>query len=165
MEYIVYYDSPVGKLTLVSDGESLTELRFEKPETLAGTKADRRTEKRLPVLSEAVRWLDAYFSGRDPGFIPELNPQGTEFQKAVWDILLTIPYGQTKSYGEIAAETARKTGKRSMSAQAVGGAVGRNPIALVIPCHRVIGSDGSLVGYGGGLDRKLRLLRLEKAIL
>ena len=161
MEYIKLYDSPVGKLTLVSDGESLTELRFEKAETKTGLE----TKKRLPVFTEAVRWLDVYFNGKDPGFIPQLNPQGSPFRLAVWEILLSIPYGQTVSYGEIAEEMARKMGKHRMSAQAVGGAVGHNPIALIIPCHRVIGSDGSLVGYGGGLERKLRLLQLEKAIL
>ena len=161
MEYIKYYDSPVGKLTLVSDGESLTELRFEKAET----QTVLETEKRLPVFTEAVRWLDVYFNGKDPGFIPQLNPQGSAFRLAVWEILLSIPYGQTVSYSEIAEEMARKTGKQRMSAQAVGGAVGHNPIALIIPCHRVIGSDGSLVGYGGGLDRKLLLLQLEWAIL
>ena len=160
MEYTLRYDSPLGPLTLVSDGEALTGLRFAEPGS-AEEHAVPGTEKRPPLLSEAVRWLNAYFSGRDPGFTPVLRPQGSPFRMAVWEILRTIPYGQTVTYGQIAAVMVRKTGKRRMSAQAVGGAVGHNPIALIIPCHRVIGADGSLTGYAGGLDRKRGLLELE----
>ncbi len=151
------YDSPVGRLILVSDGDALTELRFGAEEGRFDC-----TEKRLPVIEEAVCWLDLYFAGRQPGFVPRLSPQGSPFRQAVWDILLGIPYGSTMSYGEIARRIESRTGSARMSAQAVGGAVGHNPIALIIPCHRVIGSDGSLTGYAGGLDRKKWLLDLER---
>ena len=160
MEYTLRYDSPVGPLILVSDGEALTGLRFAEPGSGAEPAASGM-EKRLPVFSEAVCWLDAYFGGRDPGVPPALRLQGSPFRLAVWEILRSIPYGQTVTYGEIAAVMARKTGKERMSAQAVGGAVGHNPIAVIIPCHRVIGADGSLTGYAGGLDRKRDLLELE----
>ena len=117
----------------------------------------RIEEKETPVLTETARWLDVYFSGKDPDILPPLHPQGSPFRQAVWNILLTIPRGQTMTYGEIA----RRLGVRS--AQAVGGAVGHNPISILIPCHRVVGSDGSLTGYAGGFDRKTRLLQLEGA--
>ena len=113
--------------------------------------------KPLPVFDEAVKWLDLYFGGVIPDFTPKRSPRGTGFQRRVWDVLLTIPYGQTVSYGEIAG----KLGCRS--AQAVGGAVGRNPISLIIPCHRVLGADGGLTGYAGGVDKKRSLLELERA--
>jgi methylated-DNA-[protein]-cysteine S-methyltransferase len=107
--------------------------------------------------------LDRYFEGQDPGFVPPIRLDGTPFQQTVWELLQTIPYGETMTYGEIAARIARLRGIRKMSAQAVGGAVSRNPIALIIPCHRVIGSNGDLTGYAGGLDRKEWLLFLEHA--
>ena len=107
-----------------------------------------------------MRWLDLYFAGHEPDFSPTLNPTGTAFQQAGWAILRTIPYGATTSYGTIARRIEQKTKKR-MSAQAVGGAVGRNPISIIIPCHRVLGADGSLTGYAGGLDKKEYLLGLE----
>ena len=115
------------------------------------------------VLEDALRWLDLYFSGQRPDFLPPLRYGSTPFRKAVCDILLTIPYGETMTYGQIAAKVAEQQGIEKMSAQAVGGAVGRNPIALMIPCHRVVGAGGNLTGYAGGLDRKLKLLELEKA--
>lgn len=139
-------------LTLVSDGTSLTALDF-------GTSPEVKGQRELPVFAETRRWLDCYFSGKDPGFLPPLNPQGTPFQQKVWQELLNIPYGTTVSYGEIA----RRIGCRS--AQAIGQAVHRNPIAIIIPCHRVIGADGSLTGYASGLDMKRCLLQLEKHIL
>ena len=111
------------------------------------------------------RWLDLYFGGQKPDFLPPLHPEGTAFQKSVWDILLEIPYGKTISYGEIAGHIALKQGISRMSAQAVGGAVGRNPISIIIPCHRVVGADVSLTGYAGGLDRKIKLLELEHSAI
>ena len=157
MTYAAYYFSPLGRIVLMSDGTALTELDFAEgvPEVSAV-----HTQKDLPVFREVCRWLDVYFAGRDPGALPPLAPHGTAFQQAVWNILRGIPYGTTTTYGGIAARIAAARGGR-MSAQAVGGAVGRNPISILIPCHRVIGTDGSLTGYAGGLDKKEYLLRLE----
>ena len=157
MTYAAYYSSPLGKIILMSDGTALTELDFAEgvPEASAV-----HTQKDLPVFGEAMRWLDLYFAGRKPDFSPALNPTGTAFQMSVWAILQTIPFGETTTYGAIAHRLEEDTGKR-MSAQAVGGAVGRNPISILIPCHRVIGADGSLTGYAGGLDKKEYLLGLE----
>ena len=157
MTYAAYYFSPLGRIVLMSDGTALTELDFAEgvPEVSAV-----HTQKDLPVFREVCRWLDVYFAGRDPGTLPPLAPHGTAFQQAVWNILCGIPYGTTTTYGRIAAHIAAARGGR-MSAQAVGGAVGRNPISILIPCHRVIGADGSLTGYAGGLDKKEALLRLE----
>ncbi len=118
-------------------------------------------EKNLAVFDQTRRWLDLYFSGREPGFTPALNPVGTAFRRAVWEILLKIPYGQTMTYGQIAREIAAARGLANMSAQAVGGAVGHNEISIIIPCHRVIGAHGNLTGYAGGIDRKIKLLKLE----
>ena len=117
--------------------------------------------KELPVFEKTRRWLDAYFRGEKPDFTPPLSVETTPFRRAVWELLLTIPYGQTMTYGEIAAEIARRRGLSGMSAQAVGGAVGRNPISLIIPCHRVVGTGGSLTGYAGGIEKKVKLLELE----
>lgn len=144
------HPSPVGPLYLTADEGGLTGI-WMHPE---------KTEV-FPVLSQANVWLDAYFSGspKDPDF--RLNPHGTAFQKQVWDILLTIPYGKTVTYGAIAREMAARTGKKKMSAQAVGQAVGANPISILIPCHRVVGTNGKLTGYAGGLDKKEWLLRHE----
>ena len=157
MTYAAYYFSPLGRIVLMSDGTALTELDFAEgvPEASAV-----HTQKDLPVFREVCRWLDVYFAGRDPGALPPLAPHGTAFQQAVWNILRGIPYGTTTTYGGIAARIAAARGGR-MSAQAVGGAVGRNPISIIIPCHRVIGADGNLTGYAGGLDKKEYLLRLE----
>ena len=160
MTYAAYYFSPLGRIVLMSDGTALTELDFAEgvPEVSAV-----HTQKDLPVFREVCRWLDVYFAGRDPGALPPLAPHGTAFQQAVWKVLRGIPYGTTTTYGRIAARIAAACGGR-MSAQAVGGAVGRNPISILIPCHRVIGTDGSLTGYAGGLDKKEYLLELEGAI-
>lgn len=158
MIYTAHYTAPLGGITLASDGIALTGLYFDG-ET-GCPPCDAAHKKNLPVFGEAMRWLDLYFAGREPDFMPVLNPTGTEFQQAVWAILRTIPYGATTSYGTIARRIEQKTKKR-MSAQAVGGAVGRNPISILIPCHRVIGADGSLTGYAGGLDKKEYLLRTE----
>ena len=175
MDHIQHYDSPFGEITIASDGEALTGLWFESQRYFADTLSDLYTEREsLPVFEQTVRWLDLYFKGRDPGFTPPLKMEASPFRMTVWEILLTIPYGQTMSYGEIAAVIAERrkqdllaAGQGSvmnsvrMSAQAVGGAVGHNPISLIVPCHRVIGSDGSLTGYGGGLELKRKLLELE----
>ena len=143
----------MGILTLKSDGYALTGLGF-------GGQYSAHEDK-LPVFEETGKWLDIYFSGKDPGFLPELDPEGTTFRKAVWRILLTIPFGKTMSYGRIADLIAEEKGIPRMSAQAIGGAVGHNPIPIIIPCHRVIGSDGSLTGFSAGLERKVQLLELE----
>ena len=142
------YCSPLGDIVLTSDGSALTGLRFA--EATNGEPAQD-----IPPLADACSWLDLYFGGAIPDFTPLLAPQGTPFQQSVWRELITIPYGQTVSYGHIAQRL------RCRSAQAVGGAVGRNPIALIIPCHRVIGSNGQLTGYAYGLDRKQWLLSHE----
>ena len=154
--FVAHYDSPLGSMTMASNGVALTALWFD------GTRWDARTTDKtsvttsLPVFEETRRWLDLYFTGEKPDFVPLLAPKGTPFRMRVWDILLTIPYGETMSYGVIARRISP-----TMSAQAIGGAVGHNPIGIIIPCHRVIGADGSLTGYGSGLDRKRWLLELE----
>ncbi len=158
MDYTHAYLSPLGVITLASDGESLIGLWFEGQKYFGAALSGEHMEKSLPVFDLADRWLDLYFSGREPDFTPPLRPRGTAFQEAVWKRLLAIPYGQTVTYGEIAASLALPSG----SAQAVGGAVGRNPISLMIPCHRVVGVRGSLTGYAGGVERKKRLLALER---
>ena len=157
MLFLTHYASPLGPILLAADETGLTGLWFEAQKYFPSFSGVEYQEKETPVLTETARWLDVYFSGKDPGFLPPLHPQGSPFRQTVWDILLTIPRGQTITYGEIA----RRLGVRS--AQAVGGAVGHNPISILIPCHRVVGSDGSLTGYAGGLDRKTRLLQLEGA--
>ena len=162
MLYTSHYASPLGRMTLVSDGTALVGLYFDGQKYFAEGLDAKRTQKNLPVFEEARRWLDVYFSGRKPDFTPPTAPAGTAFQQSVWEILRTIPYGQTVTYGAIARRIEQNTGCR-MSAQAVGGAVGRNPISILIPCHRVIGADGSLTGYAGGIDKKERLLRWEGA--
>ena len=148
MDYISVYDSPIGPLILQSDGRSLTGLS----PALQGTGCDD-----LPVFRAARDWLDTYFRGDqpDPGLLP-LNPQGTPFQKAVWAQLLTVPYGTSRTYGDIAAALGRPRG-----AQAVGQAAGRNPIGIIIPCHRILGSGGQLTGFAWGIDKKKWLLRHE----
>ncbi|WP_314331230.1 methylated-DNA--[protein]-cysteine S-methyltransferase [Selenomonas noxia] len=162
MLYTSHYASPLGGMTLVSDGTALVGLYFDGQKYAAEGLDATRTQKNLPIFEEARRWLDVYFSGRKPDFTPPTAPAGTAFQQSVWEILRTIPYGQTVTYGAIARRIEQNTGCR-MSAQAVGGAVGRNPISILIPCHRVVGTNGSLTGYAGGIDKKERLLRWEGA--
>ena len=162
MLYTSHYASPLGGMTLVSDGTALVGLYFDGQKYAAEGLDATRTQKNLPIFEEARRWLDVYFSGRKPDFTPPTAPAGTAFQQSVWKILRTIPYGQTVTYGAIARRIEQNTGCR-MSAQAVGGAVGRNPISILIPCHRVVGTNGSLTGYAGGLDKKERLLQWEGA--
>jgi methylated-DNA-[protein]-cysteine S-methyltransferase len=162
MEYTHHYDSPLGGITLASDGEALIGLWFDGQKYFGDTLGDKPIEKDLPVFDETCRWLDIYFSGRDPGFTPPLKMRTTPFRKAVWDIMLTIPFRRTMSYGEIAASIAKQRGIRQMSAQAIGGAVGHNSISLIIPCHRVVGAGGNLTGYAGGIEKKAILLEMEK---
>ena len=156
------YQSPLGGMTLIADGEALTGLYFDG-QTLPGELPEPLPEAgALPVFAQTLRWLELYFSGWESDFTPALRPTGSPFQQEVWALLLEIPYGQTLSYGALAQRLTQRRGGNRSSARAVGGAVGRNPISLIIPCHRVIGADGSLTGYAGGLDRKRRLLELER---
>ena len=161
MDCIRRYTSPLGGITLLSDGEALTGLWFDGQKHFPAALGHERTEKPLPVFEEAVKWLDLYFSGKDPGSTPKLSLCSTPFREAVWETLQSIPYGKTMTYGEIAARLAGKRGAGTVSARAVGGAVGRNPISLIIPCHRVVGANGRLTGYAAGVDKKRFLLSLE----
>ncbi len=190
MVFTFLYDSPMGILTLVSDGISLTELRFSgrgaselrsDGRKVSELRSGWRTKDReicggnsmLPVFADTCRWLDIYFAGRDPGFLPQLAPEGTPFRREVWDLLLGIPFGETTSYGALAAIVAERRGRNGayqaggisrMSAQAIGGAVGHNPIPIIIPCHRVIAADGSIGGFSAGIERKAWLLSHEGQI-
>ncbi|MBO4229849.1 MAG: methylated-DNA--[protein]-cysteine S-methyltransferase [Clostridia bacterium] len=164
MEYIKLIGSPLGRITLASDGSALTGLWFSGQRFDRETLADVFLERDLPIFEEAVRWLNCYFAGRDPGVFQPVSPKGSEFRRAVWKMLEAIPYGETVTYGEIAGRIARIEGRTLPAARAVGGAVSHNPISLIIPCHRVIGSDGRLTGYAAGVDRKETLLKLEKGI-
>ena len=163
MQYISHYRSPLGDILLAADQNCLTGLWFEGQKYFALHLDKEREEKEIPVFEKTKEWLDIYFSGKEPDFTVPLRFIGTDFQKEVWKILCSIPYGQTMTYGEIAGKLAEKRGKKSMSAQAVGGAVGHNRIYILVPCHRVVGSDGSLTGYAGGIEKKVKLLTLEKA--
>lgn len=162
MLYTNHCASPLGEILLAADGAGLTGLWFMENQKHKGIGLSAEAEERaLPVFDEAKRWLDLYFSGRDPGFTPPLHLTGSAFRNRVGEILLEIPYGKTVTYGEIANRIAGERGLARMSCRAVGGAVGKNPISLIVPCHRVLGSGGRLTGYGGGLERKAALLRLE----
>ena len=157
MEYTAHYPSPLGDITLASDGTALTGLWFDGQRHFGSTLGDAHEECLvLPVFEETHRWLDTYFSGLVPDFVPQVALRGTPFRLAVWQELMNIPYGYTVTYGDIA----RRLGCRS--AQAVGTAVGHNPISIIIPCHRVLPANGALGGYAGGSSRKQRLLELEQ---
>ena len=164
MEYISYYNSPLGRILLAADSAGLTGLWFEGQKYFALHLDKNHKEEEVPVLKDAKCWLNIYFSGQEPGFAVPLHFKGTDFQKSVWEILRAIPYGQTTTYGTIAGQLAKKRGLPGMSAQAVGGAVGHNPVSIIVPCHRVVGADGSLTGYAGGIDKKIKLLELEKQV-
>lgn len=176
MYYSREYKSPLGKLTLVCDQDKkyIVGLWIEGQKYFAGglegdqivstksPKGGKSSNHSLDILDEAVSWLDRYFSGQRPPIGDlKLRPEGTDFRQEVWSILMDIPYGQVTTYADIASQVAKKLGRKSMSAQTVGGAVGHNPISIIIPCHRVIGSRGSLIGYAGGMDRKTWLLNHE----
>lgn len=162
MVYTMQYASPLGAITLACDETAIIDLWFNGQKYYGNVLPGQLKEAEHPLLRDAARWLDVYFSGRAPDFTPPLRYDSTPFRKQICDIMLTIPYGKTMTYGEIAAEVARQRGLEKMSAQAVGGAVGRNPISLIIPCHRVVGANGSLTGYAGGVGRKVKLLELER---
>lgn len=163
MYYSHSYASPIGPLLLASNGRHLAGLWMEGQKYFGGTVNETLApDSQRQEFKDASIWLDAYFSGKNPPLADlPLAPNGTAFQKAVWRQLLDIPYGETMTYGAIARQVALEMKKESMSGQAVGGAVGHNPISIIIPCHRVVGSGGSLTGYAGGLQKKLRLLALE----
>lgn len=156
MTYTYNYSSPLGEILLAANDNGLTGLWFYGAKYFAAELEDERTEKLTPVLRQTLRWLDTYFSGFEPDFMPPLELHGSDFRRRVWAELAKIPYGETVTYGEIA----KKLGVKS--AQAVGGAVGHNPVSIIVPCHRVLGADGSLTGYAGGTDKKARLLELER---
>lgn len=161
MIFIQHYDSPLGAILLAADETGLTGLWIEGQKYFARDLPAECVEQNTPALSEVKRWLDIYFTGKEPDFMPPLHPIGSAFRRSVWDILLRIPYGQTTTYGEIARQLAEKQGRPRIAAQAVGGAVGHNKISIIIPCHRVVGTNGSLTGYAGGIDKKVKLLEWE----
>lgn len=165
MDYFSRYSSPLGDITMASDGTHLIGLWFDGQKYYADT-LDYENEERddLPIFEETRRWLDLYFAGKVPDFTPALLLRGNDFRRRTWEILMTIPYGHTMTYGEIARIIARERGLNNMPAQAVGGAVSHNPISLIIPCHRVVGANGSLTGYAGGVERKKWLLEMERKV-
>lgn len=161
MQYVCTYLSPLGEILLAADESGLTGLWFKDQKYFAHGLDHEHVEKDTPILSDTRKWLNIYFSGKEPDFYIPLHLSGTDFQKEVWNILSSIPYGKTMTYGEIAEIVARKKNMKRMSAQAIGSAVGHNEISIIIPCHRVVGSNGSLTGYAGGIDKKEALLKLE----
>nr|WP_296441585.1 methylated-DNA--[protein]-cysteine S-methyltransferase [uncultured Acetatifactor sp.] len=161
MQYINHYKSPMGSILLAADETGITGLWFDGAKYYARGLGPECKEKALPVFEQAKQWLTIYFSGREPHFYPPVHLTGTPFQLSVWTVLQKIPYGKTVAYGEIAKEIMGQKGLSRMSAQAVGGAVGHNKISIIVPCHRVVGTNGCLTGYAGGIDRKVRLLTLE----
>ena len=156
MVYTCRYESPLGGILLAADEIGLTGLWFDGEKYFADHLPPEHTARETPILTEAKHWLDIYFKGREPDFMPPLHPIGSTFRQDVWEILLQIPYGQTTTYGEIARQLASKKGLARMSAQAVGGAVGHNEISIIIPCHRVVGTNGSLTGYAGGSHKRAK---------
>ena len=161
MVSICFYSSPLGGILLAADEIGLTGLWFEGEKYLAAQLPPDHIRQETPILRETMRWLDIYFSGSEPDFMPPLHPTGSDFQQSVWELLLRIPYGLTTTYGALAQQLAQQRGLARMSAQAVGGAVGHNRISILIPCHRVVGTNGSLTGYAGGIEKKRKLLELE----
>ena len=163
MQYISHYSSPLGKILLAADHSVLTGLWIEGQKYFALGLEEETKEQELPVFQAARRWLDIYFTGQKPDFQVPLHFLGTPFQRQVWEILCSIPYGQTTTYGSLANLLDAEKGLPHHSPLAVGGAVGHNKISIIVPCHRVIGADGSLTGYAGGVWRKEKLLTLERA--
>jgi len=162
--FIEVIPSPIGDVTLGSDGKHLTGLWLDTQKYFMANVVDAANleEKNdLPIFQETRKWLEVYFQGKDPGVIPAVKPQGSEFREKIWHYLTEIPYGKLATYGELAQRIAAERGMAKMSSRAVGGAVGHNPISIIIPCHRVVGSNGNLTGYGGGIERKIQLLKLE----
>ena len=161
MQYFDVVPSVLGELTIACDGEHLTGLWLSEQKYFMANASEVKRKADLPIFDETRAWLAQYFKGRDPGPIPSVKMSGTEFRMRVWKLLTEIPYGQLTSYGELARKVAAEKGMAKMSSRAVGGAVGHNPISIIVPCHRVIGSGGSLTGFGGGIARKIELLKLE----
>lgn len=161
MIYTCKYESALGDIMLAADETGLRGLWIAGQKCCADTLSGECISQETPILTETKDWLDVYFSGKEPKFTPPLHPIGSAFRQAVWQILLQIPYGQTTTYGEIAKQMAKMKNIPRMSAQAVGGAVGHNEISIIIPCHRVVGTNGNLTGYGGGIDKKIALLKVE----
>ena len=160
MVYKHLYISPLGSILIASNGEALTGLWFDEQKHFPHKLISESIETELPIFTQTIEWLDTYFGGAVPDFTPQISLQTTPFRKAVYEILLKIPYGHIMTYGEIANIIAEQKSIKRMSAQAVGGAVGHNSISIIIPCHRVVGTDSSLTGYAGGLDKKIELLLL-----
>lgn len=156
MQYQTKFQSPLGELQLISDGSALTHLLYPNQHI-----ENVKTKGDLPLFQKVTQWLEQYFEGNHPVIDFTLAPHGSDFQREVWDELIKIAYGDLETYGNIAKSVGQKLGKPKMSAQAVGGAVGRNPISIIIPCHRVVGKDGSLTVYGGTIDNKIKLLEIE----
>jgi len=161
MQYVSKYDSPLGLIQMASDDKGLTGLWLEGQHFFAKTLGTDYEEKETFFHRKAKQWLDRYFKGEHLEIDIPIHFIGSDFQKEVWGMLCDIPYGQTTTYGEIAKQMALRRGLKSMSAQAVGGAVGHNPISIIVPCHRVIGANGNLTGYAGGIDKKIKLLSIE----
>lgn len=166
MYYSVIYKSPIGDMLIACDGaqKHIVGLWIEGQKYFLGTLPEEPVmQGDIPILRKASNWLDAYFAGKRPEIseLP-LAPQGSAFRQEVWKILCEIPYGSVTTYGEIAKKMAAQMGRETMSAQAVGGAVAHNPISVIIPCHRVVGTGGSLTGYAGGIDKKIKLLEHER---
>lgn len=162
MQYTSQYHSPLGEILIAADDIGLTGLWFVGQKYYALYLDKENRERETQILKDTKKWLDIYFSGQEPNFKLPLHFTGTDFQIEVWEILYSIPYGKTMTYGEIANVLAKRRGLKRMPAQAVGGAVGHNEISIIVPCHRVVGSQGSLTGYAGGIDKKVSLLKLEK---
>ena len=161
MTYISKINSPIGTLTIATDGKNLTGLWMNEQKYFGSTlDNDYQENNSLPIITQTKKWLKQYFAGQNPKIDFPLAPQGSDFRQMVWNILLKIPYGKLTTYGDIAKQISKQTGKEA-SAQAVGGAVGHNPISIIIPCHRVVGSNDSLTGYAGGINKKIKLLELE----
>ncbi len=161
MHYTKKYTSPIGLITIASDGENITGLWFDNQKYFGSSLEKESQEKDLPVLVQAAQWLDCYFGDKSLPKAPPLKLNGSPFRMEVWKILQSIPYGEVMTYGEIAAEISKQRGVDKLSAQAVGGAVGHNPISIIVPCHRVVGSNGSLTGFAGGIEKKIYLLKKE----
>lgn len=161
MQYINRYSSPIGDITLASENNNLIGLWFDGQKYFASNLLHDCIEKELPIFIQTKKWLDIYFSGKEPNFTPTLSfDNASKFRKQVWEVLLKIPFGKTTTYKKIAEQLENQTGKK-ISAQAVGNAVGHNPISIIVPCHRVIGTNKNLTGYAGGIDKKIKLLQVE----
>lgn len=162
--YTHNYQSPLGEIVIASDDTAITGLWLVGQRHFDIEVEGCITDKDLPIFDEVSRWLDIYFTGNNPGEIPAVRMNGTPFQLEVWQILQAVPYGKLITYREIAELIAKKRGITKMSARAVGNAVGRNPVSILVPCHRVVGSSGKMTGYAGGIERKVKLLKLENAL-